>query len=303
MPVLAVARAVRRLRQDDELAVAVRQLHIEVEQVLVGRVAVPNAAQHQHGAMHLLRIDLRQVDGHVEVGAGRDGVPERSFRRDDRLRHGRIDRAGMAVAGEDRADHGGVALAPRVGAQLVGARGTPRDLRRAGALVGEGAKDKPVDALGMRVCVSAGADRARRRAVEMHLLHAGFLQHDWNGGLEIFDAAVDVGVVSGAFRAAVAVVVHGPDVESVAGHHVHEGILALTRHAEVVGRACRVRRAMNHEQHRPRLFAGLRRAHALAPEVELGGALLRPVFRAPDAVRCRDCELRLRRCHTCSSPS
>src|SRR5215510_13567145 len=48
MPVLAVARAVGRVRQDDELAVAIRQLRVEVQQVLVGRIAVPDAAQHQH---------------------------------------------------------------------------------------------------------------------------------------------------------------------------------------------------------------------------------------------------------------
>ena len=99
VPVLAVARAVRGVRQDDELAVAVRQLRVEVEQVLVGRVAVPDAAQHQHRRQHLLRIDDRQVGRHVEIGAGRDGVAELHLRRDDRLGHRRIGRAGHGRRG------------------------------------------------------------------------------------------------------------------------------------------------------------------------------------------------------------
>src|SRR4029079_16981442 len=71
VPVLAVAQAVRGLRQDDELAVAVRQLTVEVEQVVVGRVAVVFAAQHQHWRLDLGRVDQRQIDGHVEIGDGR----------------------------------------------------------------------------------------------------------------------------------------------------------------------------------------------------------------------------------------
>ena len=47
MPVFAPASAVRGLRQDDKLAVAVRKLPVEVEQVVIGRVAVEFAAQHQ----------------------------------------------------------------------------------------------------------------------------------------------------------------------------------------------------------------------------------------------------------------
>src|SRR5262249_15488516 len=54
--VLAVARTVRGMRQDDELAVAIRKLLIEIDQILGGRVAVPDAADHQHGRGHLLRI-------------------------------------------------------------------------------------------------------------------------------------------------------------------------------------------------------------------------------------------------------
>ena len=78
---------------------------------------------------------------------------------------------------------------------------------------------------------------------------------------------------------AVAVVVHGPDVVALARHHVHQRVFALARHAEIVGRARRVRRAVHQEQDRQRLLAGLRRADALAPEIELHAALVGPVFR------------------------
>ena len=173
VPVLAVARAVRGLRQDDELAVAVRKLGVELQQVRVGRVAVPDAAQHQHRRQHLLRIDDRQVRRHVEIGAGRDRVAELHLRRDDRLRHRRIERAGMAVAGEDRADHRRVALPARVGAQFVDARPPPRDLGRAVALVGEG-RQISRSTLGLRLREGAARMRARRRAVHVHLAAGRF---------------------------------------------------------------------------------------------------------------------------------
>ena len=67
----------------------------------------------------------------------------------------------MAVTGEDRADHGGVALTPRIGAQFGDVLLPALDLLRALALVGEGGEDEPVDALGLRLGVGAGADAAR----------------------------------------------------------------------------------------------------------------------------------------------
>ena len=282
MPVVAEARAVRGVRQNLELAVAVRELAIEIEQVVVGRIAVPLAADHQHRAEHLGRIDRRQVRRHVEIGAGRDRIAERHFHRDDRLGHRRVVAAGVTVAGEDRADHGGVALAPRVGAQLVDALAPPRDLRRAFALVGEGADHQAVDPLGLRLRVGAGADAAGRCAVEVHLLLAGLLHDDGNRGLQILDAARDVGIVARRAGIAVAVVVHGPDVVAVARKHVHERVFALARHREVIGRPRRVRGAVHEEQDRQRRLARLRRADALAPEVELHVALFRPVLVAPD---------------------
>ena len=70
----------------------------------------------------------------------------------------RIVGLGMAVAGEDRADHGGVALAARVGAQFLDALAPPRDLGGALALVGEGGQHQPVDALRLDLREGGGAD-------------------------------------------------------------------------------------------------------------------------------------------------
>ncbi len=91
VPVLAVARAVRGLRQDDELAVAVRQLPVEIQQVLVGRVAVPDRrAASAPATSTFFGSTIGRFDRHVEIGAGRDRVAELHFRRDDRLGHRRI---------------------------------------------------------------------------------------------------------------------------------------------------------------------------------------------------------------------
>src|SRR5262249_42264835 len=59
-------------------------------------------------------------------------------------------------------------------------------------------------------------------------------------------------------------------------------ILALARHGQVIGRAGRVRRTVHQEQDRQRRLAGLWRADALAPQVELHAALLGPIVLAPD---------------------
>jgi hypothetical protein len=76
--------------------------------------------------------------------------------------------------------------------------------------------------------------------------------------------------------------VHGPDVEAVARKHVHQRVLALAGHREVVARARRIGRSVDHEQHGTR-----RRAEPLAQEVERDVALLGPVFAAPDPGRRR----------------
>ena len=116
----------------------------------------------------------------------------------------------------------------------------------------------------------------------MHFLLAGLLHDDRHRRLEILDAAGDIRIVARAARIAVTVVVHGPDVVTVAGEFVHHRIIGIARHVQIVGRTRRQRRAVHQEQHRPRLLAGLRRADPLAPQIELHVALVRPIFLAPD---------------------
>src|SRR5450756_914317 len=132
-----------------------------------------------------------------EIGAGRDLIAEFHLLGNDRLGHRWVVAGWVAVAGEDRADHRGVALAAGIGAQFVNSFAPPFDLRRAIALVGEGAQDQPADTLWLRLRVSTGANAAGRGAVEMRLLLPGLLHHDRHRGLEVLDAAGDVGIVAG----------------------------------------------------------------------------------------------------------
>ena len=69
MPVLAPARAMRGLREDNELAVAIWKLSVEFEQVVIGRVAVKLTSQHKHRCQHLFRVDNWQVCSHVDIGS------------------------------------------------------------------------------------------------------------------------------------------------------------------------------------------------------------------------------------------
>src|ERR1700716_2738621 len=97
----------------------------------------------------------------------------------------------------------------------------------------------------------------------MEFLSAGFAGDDLGRGLEILDAAGDVGISGSPSRLAVVFMVHGPAVEPVTGEFVHHGIVALTRHVEIEPPRAD-RGAVDEEQHRPRWLAGLRRAEPLA---------------------------------------
>ena len=92
---------VRRTGRMSELPVGVGQLPEEVEEIVEGRDAVVLAAQRSAPATATLSgSTTRQVGGHVEVGAGRDGVAELELGLGQRLGHARIGRAGL-VARED----------------------------------------------------------------------------------------------------------------------------------------------------------------------------------------------------------
>ena len=165
----------------------------------------------------------------------------------------------------------------RIVAVALGHRVAPRDLGRAGALVGEGREDQPVDALRRGLRIGAGADRARRGAVHVQLLLSGLLHHHRHRGLQVLDAARDVGIVAGRARAAVAVMIHRPDVEAVARQDVHHRVLALAGNPR--GRSCE-REEFDEPCTRNStgcVSPGLA-ARALAVEVELYVALVGPVL-------------------------
>src|SRR6478735_12042995 len=63
VPVVAVAWTVRGVRQNYELAVPVRQLLEEVDQVFRRRVAVTDAPDHEHRRLHLLRFYQWKMGG------------------------------------------------------------------------------------------------------------------------------------------------------------------------------------------------------------------------------------------------
>src|SRR5215470_15753838 len=137
MPVLAPPRAVCGVRQDHELAIPVRKLLEEVDKVLGGRVAVMDAAHHEHRREYLLGIDQRQIGGHIEISAAGNLLAELELRGDDRLGHRHVIARAVSVAGEDRANHGGIALAAIMAAVELDLLLPPADLWRASAFIGE----------------------------------------------------------------------------------------------------------------------------------------------------------------------
>ena len=267
------------------MPLAVRQLPVKVEQIVIGRVAVELAAQHQHRRHDLCRVDDRQVRRHVDIGAGGNRIAELRFFGDDRFRHRRVVALRETVAREDRADHAGVAFAARIGAQRVEIFAAASDFLGAIAFIGESRQRQPAYALGGRLREGRGANAPRRRAVEIGLLLSGFFRYHRHRGFEILDAAGDVGTVARRTRIAVAVVIHGPDVVTGTRQHVHEGVFAFARNREVIGRARRIRRAVHHEDDGAGRLAPTRRADALAPQIELHIlatlAFVRPIFGAP----------------------
>src|SRR5262249_24782063 len=140
----------------------------------------------------------------------------------------------VSFAGEDRANHGGIALAAIMAAVELDLLLPPVDLWRASAFIGESDQHQPLDPFRLGLHKSGGADGARGRAGEMHLGLPGCACDHRYRGFEILDAAGDIGIIPRAARVAIAVVIHGPHVVAVAREYVHERILALARDAEVV---------------------------------------------------------------------
>jgi len=227
LPVGGQHDRVRHAGQNDQLVIAVGQLAEEILQVGNGGISVILTADHESRHHNLLRIDLRHLGRHVEVGTGRNLIAERHLR----IRQG-LDRREFAgawfVACRNRADHLAVTLAHVVSAIIVELLGTLDKGRCTIALVRESGQHKTIDAVGLDLRKSAGTDRASGFTEEVILLPPGFLGKDVKRGLEIFDTALDVGIARGPPGLAVVFVVHGPAVKPVTGELVHYGIFAAT---------------------------------------------------------------------------
>src|SRR3974390_1964437 len=96
----------------------------------------------------------------------------------------------------------------------------------------------------------------------MEFLPAGLAGNDFDGGFQVFGAALDVRIAGSTPGLAVVFVIHGPAIEAIAGELVHDGPLALARNVEI--ETPRGDRGTMHEkQHRLRRLPRLRRAGAL----------------------------------------
>ena len=200
---------------------------------------------------------------------------------------------------EDGADHIGVALAARIGAQFSDLVAPPLDFRRAFTFVSGSGEHQAVDVLRHILRELRRADAARGFTEEVKLAAPGLGQQHRHSRLEVLDTTGDIGVVAGTAGIAEAVMIHGPDVEAGASELVHERIV-LARHLEVITGTRRQRRAVHQEQHRQRGRAGSWRADTLAPQVEFHIAFVGPVFTAPDFGGCglRRRSLRVGRRHS-----
>src|SRR5262249_27572533 len=161
------------------------------------------------------------MGGHMEISAARDLLAELEFRGDDRLGYRHVIARAVSVAGEDRANHGGIALAAIVAAVELDLPLPPADLWRAGAFIGEGDQHQRLDPLRLGLRKRGGANGARGGAVEMHLRLPGFACDHRYRGFEILDAAGDIGIIARTARVAIAVVIHGPHVVAVAREYIH----------------------------------------------------------------------------------
>src|SRR5205085_1436610 len=127
-----------------------------------------------------------------------------------------------------------------------------------------------------------GVQLPRRLPDERALLRAaGRLLDDDHRGLQVLDAALDVRLARGLVRAAVAFVVHGPDVVAQAREVIHHRVALPVQQLQVEHGAARVRRAMDAEK----AAAEIGLVEPLAIEPELHAVLVGPVLARDDGPR------------------
>src|SRR5258708_40303719 len=106
-------------------------------------------------------------------------------------------------------------------------------------------------------------------------------EHNLTGSLQILDACGDVRVARSLRRPAVALKVHGPGVEAIAGKLIHQGIVSMAGDTKFESGLRRNRQAVGYKQNRPIASILLRHARALAEEMPAKVATLVPILHAP----------------------
>ena len=143
----------------------------------------------------------------------------------------------------------------------------------------EAVEDQALDPLGAGLREGGRAQCAARLAEDDGRCAPAFRHDQRPHRIEIDHSVGDVGVAARARRAAVAIVVHRPDIETQFREVIHDGIVVMAGDVQVVARERGKRGAMDQEQH-----AAVVTFEALPEDEEPGFAFRRPVFVADDPV-------------------
>ena len=211
----------RGVRQDHQLFVAMRELLVEVEQIFHRRNAVVLAPHQQHGRPHFFRVDDRKIGCHVEISACWYLIAELQFDIGQDFADSGIRCAGF-ISRKNALDHGTVALARVVRAEIFHLLRPFLEGRRVGAFKGERCQHQTVDAFRFDRCIKSRPQRAGGLSHEMRFLLPGFAHDDLHRSLQVLRAAGNVGIAVCAARLAVIFVVHCPDIETPAREYVHD---------------------------------------------------------------------------------
>src|ERR1700737_5440890 len=93
-------------------------------------------------------------------------------------------------------------------------------------------------------------------------------EYDPTSTLQVLDACSDVGVSRSLRRSAVALKVHGPDIEAIAGKLIHQGIVPVAGNTKIEGRPRRNRRAVGKKQNRTLAWVGPRGGRSLPAQIQ-----------------------------------
>lgn len=279
MMVLLLQARVGDARHHGELLVGVRQQPEEFHEIVEMGDSVELAARDHHRRGDFLRVHERQPLAHVDVGAVRDRVVERT----DGLRvftdDVAVGRAGM-IAREDALDEAGVHGPSRRGGHAAESLPSLRKRRASFARPDEGVEDEPLHAPGVFLREKGGPQGAGGDAVEVkRVLSADspdYVRRRENVPGAALDSAGDPSRLGGP---PVALAVDTPDVVAALGEVVHQRVSGPGLHLEVERGGRGHGRAVHEEHGVPRFFGALL---PLPPQEQVGAVVMRPVFFARD---------------------